>query len=179
MGNEDAPIIHVDFTIARRDLFLASLKLARFRILIGVGVVLILTLGMIWFFTMIDEQRILLEISPLFIGLPLVGIVGQVLRIHADCRKYVRGLPASQRRVQYMFQANADGYDTTWGGSSGHVLWQDLLKVVEHSNYFLIYLNRYDIKILPKRGFHQQSDIPTFRSILQSKLGNNARLQMS
>jgi YcxB-like protein len=179
MENENAPIIYMDFTIVQRDLFLGSLKLARFRILVGLGIVASLTLGMIWFFAMIDEQHVLLEVSPLFVGLPFVGIMGQVLRIHAACRKYVRGLPESQRRVQYMFLANTDGYDITWGGSFGHILWQDLLKVVEHPNYFLFYLNRFDIRILPKRGFHQSSDIPTFRGILQSKLGNNARLLTS
>jgi hypothetical protein len=176
MENADAPIIHVDFTIAHRDLFLASLKLARFRISIGVGIVVIFTLGMICLFTIIDEQGILLEVSPFFIGLPLIRVVGQVLRIHAACRKYVSGLPESQRHVQYMFQTNTDGYDITWGGSFGHILWQDLLKVVEQPNYFLFYLNRFDIKILPKRGFHQSSDIPAFRDILHSKLGNNARI---
>ena len=179
MDNANAPIIHMDFIIAQRDLFLVNFRLARLRLSIGVGIVVILTLAMMWLFTTIDEQPILLELSPLFIGAPLIVVAVHVLRVYAACRRYVSGLPESQRRVQYMFQANTDGYDVTWGGSFSHILWQDLLKVVEQPDYFLFYLNQLEIKILPKRGFHQTSDIPAFRSILQSKLGNNARLLTS
>ncbi len=168
--------IHLDFRLEQRDLFRVYLDLAKLRLCIGVGVVVVFTLGLAWFFATIDEESILLEISPLFIGLPILGVGGQVLRIHAACRKYVSALPESQRYVQYMFQSNTDGYDVTWGGGFSHVMWRDLLKVVEKPNYFLFYLNRFDIKVLPKKGFHQQSDVPLFRGLLLSTLGEKARL---
>ena len=118
----------------------------------------------------------LLELSPLFIGLPIMGVAGQVLRLHAACRKYFTGLPESQRGAQYMFPANGDGYDVMWGGSFSHIQWPDLLRVVEKSNYFLIFPNRFDATILPKRGFHEHSDIPRFRQILRAALGDKAKL---
>jgi hypothetical protein len=53
--------------------------------------------------------------------------------------------------------------------SFGHTAWKDVMKVVEKSRYFLIYLNRFEVGILPKRGF-QPADIPVFREIARSKL---------
>ena len=172
----DETMIHLDFSIEQRDLFRASMELSKYRLATGMGIAAVLIFSLIWLFVAIGEQEILLELSPLFIGFPLMGVGGQVLRLHAGCRKYFRGLPESQRRVQYMFPANGNGYDVTWGGSFGHILWQDLFKVVEKRNYFLIYLNRCDARILPKRGFHQYSDISLFRQILCSQIGDKAKL---
>ena len=169
-------MIHLDFRIEQRDLFRASMELSKYRLAIAMGITALLTLSLIWLFVALGEQDFLLELSPLFIGCPLIAVGGQVLRLHAGCRKYFRGLPESQRRVQYLFPANGNGYDLTWGGSFGHILWQDLFKIVEKRNYFLIYLNRCDARILPKRGFHQHADILVFRQILCSQIGDKAKL---
>ena len=172
----DETMIHLDFSIEQRDLFRASIELSKYPLAIGIGITAVLTFSFIWFFTAIGEQKLLLELSPLFIGFPVMGVAGQVLRLHAGCRKYIKALPESQRRAQYMFPANGNGYDVTWGGSFSHILWQDLFKVAEKRNYFLIYLNRFDARILPKRGFHQYSDISVFRQILCSQIGGKAKL---
>lgn len=131
-ANDNATVL-VDFEIDRRDLFRANMGLAKWRLLIGVIVVLTLFLPLAYFFIMIGEQTILLQTSPLFIGLPLVALGGQVLRLHANSRKYVSALSASQRQLQYMFQSSSDGYDSSSGGSFGHIAWKDVMKVVEKS----------------------------------------------
>jgi len=176
MEDTNLRMILVDFAIESRDLFRANLEISKIRLAIGIGIVAILVIGLSWFFVVIGEQEILWQTAPLFIGFPLLGVAGQVLRLHAAGRKYVKGLPESQRRVTYMFPANADGYDVTWGGSFSHIQWADLSKVVEKQNYFLVYLNRFDVGILPKRGFHQRLDVSRFREILRSQLGVKARL---
>ena len=176
MTSSNETIIHLDFSIEHRDLFRASLEMARLRIAIGIGIAVVFIIALIWFFSVIGEQQMLLELSPLFIGLPILGVAGQILRLHAGCRKYINALPESQRAAQYMFPPNVDGYDVTWGGSFSHIQWPGLLKVVEKPNYFLLFFNRFDATILPKRGFHQHSDIPLFRQLLRSALGEKAKL---
>lgn len=173
-ANDNATVL-VDFEIDRRDLFRANMGLAKWRLLIGVIVVLTLFLPLAYFFIIIGEQTILLQTSPLFIGLPLVALGGQVLRLHANSRKYVSALSASQRQLQYMFQSSSDGYDSSSGGSFGHIAWKDVMKVVEKSGSFLIYLNRFEVGILPKRGF-QPADIPVFRDIVRHKPGGQAKV---
>ena len=105
-----------------------------------------------------------------------MGVAGQVLRIHATCRKYFTSLSESQRQVHYMFTSNADGYDVHHGNSFSHIAWTDVSRVVELPLYFIIYFNPYDARVIPKRGFHQDSDIPWFKSIVRSKLSNKAKL---
>ena len=135
--------VHVDFEITRRDTFRVNLELAKWRILIGLLVAAVPIVGLSYFFLLIDEGTMLLQLSPLFIAMPLAAVGGQVLRLHAACRKYVSALPESQRRVQYLFQAETDGYDLTYGDSFSHVAWTDVLKAIEKPAYFVIYLNRF------------------------------------
>ena len=173
-ANDDTMVL-VDFEIDRRDLFRASMELAKWRFLVGVILVLALVLPLGYFFIVIGEQNILLQTSPLFIGMPLIALGGPVLRLHANSRKYISALSASQRQLQYMFQSRGDGYDCVTGGSFSHTAWPDVMQVVEKPGYFLIYLNRFEVSVLPKRGF-QTADIPIFRSIVRSKLGPQAKL---
>ena len=169
-------MIHVDFTIKQCDIFWVNLESVKYRLAIGIAIFFLVTGTLIWFFTLIGEQGILLELSPLFIGFPAIAVAGQVLRLHAICRRFMKSLPESQREVQYLFQENAEGYDVIRGGSFSHIVWQDLLMVVEKREYFLILINDFDRRILPKRGFHKQSDIPRLREVMRSKLGPRARL---
>jgi hypothetical protein len=122
---------------------------------------------------MIGERTILLQTSPLFIGLPLIALGGQVLRMRAISTKYVSALTARQKQPRYTFKSSSDGYDATFGESFAHTSWKDVLKVVERPGYFLIYLNRFEVGILPKRGF-QPADLPVFRSLVRSKLSSRA-----
>jgi hypothetical protein len=168
--------IHVDYEVSRRDLFRMNLDLAKWRILIGFVVAAIPIVGLTYYFILIDEQKTLLQVSPLFIGVPFVAVGGQLLRLHAICRKFVAGLPDSQRRVQYLFQSQSDGYDLSYGDSFSHVAWQDVLKVDEKPDYFVLYLNRFEAGFVPKHGFHRAGDIPILRNILSAKLGVKARL---
>lgn len=168
--------VHIHFCLERRDLFPSSLQMVKRRLLIGIGILAVFTAGLIYFFALIDELGILLQLSPLFIGLPIMGVAGQILRVHATCRKYFSSLSESQRRISYMFTSNADGYDLQHGDSFSYIAWTDVSRVVEQSLFFLIYFNRYDAYIIPKRGFHQDSDISRFKSIVRFKLGDKAML---
>ena len=135
MNTNNISPIHFDFEINQRDLFRMNLDLAKWRIVTGLVVAAIPIVGLSYFFVLIDEKKILLQLSPLFIGLPLATVGGQVLRLHAICRKFVAGLPDSQRRVHYLFQAETDGYDVTYGESFSHVAWNDVLKAIEKPAY--------------------------------------------
>ncbi|MDQ2975399.1 MAG: YcxB family protein [Acidobacteriota bacterium] len=175
MTSNDEAIVFVDFEIDRRDLFRANMELAKWRFLTGVILVLTFVLPLGYFFTIIGEQTILLQTSPLFVGLPLVALGGQVLRLQDTTRKYVSALSTSQRQLQYVFQSSSDGYDSISGGSFSHTVWKDVMQVVEKPGYFLIYRNRFEAGILPKRGF-QPANIPVFRDIVRSKLGSCAKV---
>ena len=144
--------------------------------MLGVAFSVCLISGLMLLFLIIDEKAILMETSPLFIGLPLVAVGGQILRLHAACRKYVAGLTESQRRMQYAFYEHGDGYDVTSGESFSHVSWKDVLRLVERPRSLQIHLSKYDIRIIPKRGFHQGQDIGVLRSLLLASLGTKAHL---
>ena len=169
--------VHVDFEINCRDCFRVNLALAKWRIIIGLAVACVPIVVLGYFFLLIDEAKLFLQLSPLFVALPLFAVVGQILRLHAACRKYISGLPPSQRQFHYLFQTESDGYDVTCSGSFGHVAWGDVLKAIEKPAYFLLYLNRYDTSLVLKSGFHVASDINVLRSILCAQLGARARVQ--
>jgi hypothetical protein len=172
--NDDAMVL-VDFEVNRRDLFRANLELAKWRLLIGIVVVLVLSSALVYFFVLIDEKEILLQTSPLFIGVPIVALAGHVLRLHATSRKYIASLTPSQRQLTYMFRSDSDGYDSAAGESTSHTVWKDVMSVVEKPGYFLLYQNRFQIGVLPKRGFEAE-DVPVFRGIVRSELGEEAKV---
>ncbi|HMJ24555.1 MAG TPA: YcxB family protein [Pyrinomonadaceae bacterium] len=178
MSNEDS-VVYADFSIETRDLFRANIFLARFRLLLGLGLSLCLISGLVLIFVAIDEKTILWETSPLFVAMPLLAVGGQVLRLHATCRQYIGGLTEAQRRMQYMFYDRGDGFDVSSGESFGHISWRDVLRVVEQRDSFQIYLSKYDVRIIPKRGFHQPSDIPRLRAMLSSSPGAKAELLLT
>lgn len=111
---------------------------------------------MIYFFLLIGEQEILLETSPLFIGVPLVALGGEILRLHASAIKYVAALPESQRQTQLRFDSRSDGYDLTRGESFSHIARKDILSISEKPSYFLIRPNRFEAGILPKKSVSPQ-----------------------
>jgi hypothetical protein len=160
--------VFVEFSVETADLFRASFDMVKFRLLLGLTFALMLISGLVLFFIMLGEESILLKTSPLFIALPLVAIGGQVLRLHALCRKYVSGLSSSQRRVRYLFSEGATGYDVTSGDSFSHISWTDVSKIVEKERYFAIFLDRFQPRIIPKRVLQRSSDLQALRAILSS-----------
>ena len=164
--------VHLDVDLEMRDLFKASLDMAKARLIVAVLIFAALCAGVAYFFWLIGEETIGLEASPLFVGFPLIAIVGQVLRLRAALKK----LLASNTRAQYMFKETSDGYDVNWGNSFAHVAWQDVRKIVEKRDYFRVDFDKCTGTVIPKRAFHQPSDIIVFRDILRSRLKDKARV---
>ena len=171
----DGAVVTAEYELDHRLIFRANLALAKWRLTIAVLILSLLVGSLIYFFVLIEEQEILWQTSPLFIGIPLLGIGGQLLRLHAVSRKYVSSLLPSQRVVRYAFRAEADGYEVLLGESYSLIGWSDHLKVLEKPGYFLLFHNRYDINIIPKSAFEPHG-ISTFRKILRSKLGDRAHI---
>src|SRR6266576_2385982 len=100
MTPEDDATVLVNFEIDRSDLFRVNMELAKWRFLVGVILIAVLACSVVYFFFLIGEREILLQTSPLFIGVPLIVWGGQILRLHATARKYVSALSESQRHVK-------------------------------------------------------------------------------
>lgn len=171
---EDTTVI-AEFDLDHRILFRAGVDLAKRRLVVALLLIAVLIGGLIYFFTLIGEQRVLWQTSPLFIALPLVAVGGQILRLRAATKKYVSSLAPSKRTIQYMFQSNTDGYDIISGESSGHIAWADMLKVTERPSYFLLHLNRFEVNVIPTSAF-APAEVRSFRAIVRSKLGERAEL---
>jgi hypothetical protein len=169
-------VIYVDFSLETRDLFRAYLDLYKRQLLIGLGLSLCLIATLVALFLWLDEKVVLLQTSPLFIFLPLIATGGQVLRLHAACRKYVSSLPPASRRVQFSFSDDTDGFDVNCGNSFSHVAWTDVCKIVEKRKFFQLFLSKFDVRILPKRGFAEAHEISFLRKILVSRLGTRAEV---
>ena len=167
--------IQLVFFLETRDLFRVSIDLFKWRLLLGLGVSLSMVSGLIVLFLWLDEKAILLQTSPLFIGVPLLAVGGQVLRLHAACRKYVSGLKDGQRRLQYSFFADHDGFDVICGESFNYVSWNDVFQIVERPKYFQIFLSRFDVRAIPKRVITDNTEIALLRKLFTSRLGSRAK----
>ena len=176
MEKQPGRTLQIDATIELHDYFHAYLDASRAKLTIACAIVVSLIAAFTYFFILIGEQTILLELSPLFFGLPLVAIGGQYLRIHASYRKYVADLSDSEKTVLYIFSEQGDGFDIINGKNFGHLSWESVRTVVERSRYFRFVLNRYDTLIISKRFFPGDSDVFLLRDIIRSHLGSNARL---
>ena len=168
--------VRLEYRVQARDLFRASVGLAKFRILLGLGIGSILIAGLVMFFIRIDEKLILLQTSPLFIGFPLLAVGGQILRLHAASRKYVSSLSASQRLNRFMFSDATDGIDVASGDSTAHIAWNDIQKITEKRHNLLVFLNQYDIRLIPKAAVQDFNQLETLRTIVRLKLGSRAKL---
>lgn len=163
-----------NFVIESSDLFPVNLKLSRIRIILGLAVSLTLVGALVWFFLILGETKILLQTSPLFVGMPLLAVGGQILRLHAFCRKYVRGLPANQRRMRYCFSSADNSFQVTSGESVSNISWNDVMKVTEDRKRFLFFYNKFEVSIIPKRAFTQPDSIARLRQLALTKLGERA-----
>ena len=172
----DSSIVTSEYELDHHLMFRAYLALAKWRLVVAVLVISLLIGGLIYFFVLIGEQKILWQTSPLFIGVPLVGVAGQLLRLHAASRKYVSSLLPSQRVIRYVFRAEADSYEVYFGESYSLVAWSDQLKALEKSGYFMLFHNRYDFGVIPKSTFEPHG-LPVFRQIIRSKMGDRAHVE--
>lgn len=82
MNQTHAPVF-AEFELDHRLVFRANFNLLKKRLLVGFVITALVITTVIYFFMLIGEQKILLQTSPLFIGLPLVAFGGQLL---ADAR---------------------------------------------------------------------------------------------
>jgi hypothetical protein len=168
-------VVQANFEIDPRDVFRVNLRLAKLRLLIGALTVLLVIGSLSYFFFLIGDRKVLLQLSPLIFGVPLIALAGPVLRLHAIARKYVSGLSPSQRRLQYTFQRNSDSYKLLRGESVSQTAWNDIARVDERSNTFFIYRNEFEMQYIPKSAFRSR-DVPVFRDIIRSHLGDRAKL---
>lgn len=176
MPESNDRIVQVDATIELKDYFHAYFDAAKTKLIIACVIVVIVIAAFIYFFTLIGEQKILWQLSPLFFGLPIVVIVGQFLRIHASYRKYLADLSESDKNVHYIFRQDGDGFEIVHGKNFGHVAWESVRKVMERPRYFRFVLNKYESLIIPKRFVMNDSDETMMRQIVASHLGSKAKL---
>ena len=169
----DGSVVTAHYELDHRLMFRAYLALAKGRLAVAVLVISLLIGSLIYFFVLIGEQQILWQTSPLFIGLPIMGVAGQLLRLHAASRKYVSSLLPSQRLIKYAFLAEADSYEVYFGESYSLIPWSDQLKALEKSDYFMLFHNRYDFGVVPKSAFEPHG-VAAFRQILRAKMGDRA-----
>ena len=169
----DGSVVTAEYEVDHRLIFRAHLSLYKWRFVVAVLITASAIASLIYFFLLIGEQDILWQTSPLFIGVPLVGLFGQLLRLHATSRKYVSSL--SQRQVRYAFRADAGAYEVLFGESYSLIAWADHLKALEKSGYFLLFHSRCDAAIIPKSAF-EPNGISVFRRILKLQLGDRAHV---
>ena len=168
--------VRIDATIELGDYFRAYLDAAKAKLAIACLIVLSFTAALTYFFILIGEQHILLQLSPLFFGIPLVAIAGQFLRMHASYRKYLADLSDSEKNVQYIFHEQGDGFEIVNGKNFGHLSWETVRAVVERARYFRFVLNRYESLIISKKFLLTKSDTVLMRKIIRSHMGARARL---
>lgn len=168
-------ILHLDVTLTGRDFFRVSLAASRKRMAVAACAAGVVIAASAWLFLSIGEPGMLLKLSPLFVGFPLVSLGGQLLRLHAACRRYYAHLPESRRNPHYIFQDASDGFDVITGRDFRHVSWGSVHELVEKQEYFLIYLSRVEVFFIPK-GRLVEEEKRVLRTILSSRLGSRARL---
>jgi len=168
--------VQINVTIELGDYFRAYLDASKTRLAVAAGIVVCFIAALTYFFVLIGEQHILLQLSPLFIALPLVAIAGQILRWHASYRKLLADLSDSEKNILYIFHERGDGFDMVEGKNSAHLSWETVRAVVERSRYFRFVLNRYQSLIISKKFLRTESDARLMREIIRSHLGARARL---
>jgi hypothetical protein len=78
--------------------------------------------------------------------------------------------------MHYTFSYAADSYEVASGESSGRISWNDVLKAVEKRKYFLIFLNKFEMQLIPKTAIQRAEQTALLRQILIAKLGARAKL---
>lgn len=169
-------ILQVDATVELKDYFHVYFDNLKTKLIVAGLIVATVIAGFTYFFILIGEQKILWQLSPLLFGAPILAIVGQVLRVHASYRKYIRNLSDTEKNIHYLFHQNGDGFDIVRGKNFAHVAWENVRKVIERPQYFRFVLNEYDSIIIPKRFLLHGSDEAVLKEIIVSQVGNKAKL---
>ena len=176
MEESNPRILQVEGSIELKDYFQAQVDEARTKLLVACVIVVTVIAAFAYFFILIGEGRLLLELSPLFFGLPIIAILGQYLRMHAEYRKYLSDLSESEKTIRYVFPENTDGFDLVWGKNSSHVAWESVRGVVERPKYYRFLLGYHNSLIFPKRFFRHEQDQKILREIISLHLGKKAKL---
>ena len=176
MNQDQNRVLQIDATIELRDYFRAYLDANRIKLVVACVICATVIAGFTYFFILIGEQDILLKVSPLFFGFPLIAVIGQFLRVHATYRKHIADLSDSEKQMHYIFHENGDGFDLIRGKNFGHIAWESVRKVVERPEYFRFVLGKYESLIIPKRFIIDKSDERLMRRIVVSRLGGKAKL---
>lgn len=158
--------LQIDTTVELKDYFHVYFDSTKVQLIIGVIVVLIFFGGISYFFFLIGEAQILVQLLPLFLGLPLVAIVGQLLRVHASYRKYIKKLSDNEKQIHYIFSEGGDGFEIVRGASFGHFGWADVRRIRERPGYLNIVLNDYQSVIIPKRFLRSDAEQQLMREII-------------
>ena len=169
-------IVQVDATVALGEYFHAYVDAVKIRLIVACLIVAAVSVGFSYFFILIGEQTILLQLSPLFFGIPIMAIVGQLLRMHASYRKYLRDLSESEKEVHYIFREQSDGFDIVRGNNFAHVAWESVRRVIERPRYFRFVLGGPEALIVPKTLMKDSADQELLRQIIVSQVGNRARM---
>lgn len=168
MSDSQPRTLQIDTTVELKDYFHVYFDSSKIHLIIGLVVILILFGTIAYFFILIGEQKILLQLLPLFLGLPLVALVGQLLRVHASYRKYIKKLSNEEKQIHYIFKEDSDGFDLLRGASFAHFGWSDVRKIIERPGYFNFVLNDYQSVVIPKRFLGDESELWLMRSILDA-----------
>lgn len=169
-------VLHIDASIELSDYFRAYFDANRVKLIIASVICAAVIAGFTYLFILIDEQEILLKLSPLFFGFPLIALIGQVLRVHASYRKYIADLSEAEKQIHYLFDENGDGFDMIRGNNFNHVAWESVRNVIERPEYFRFVLGKYESLIIPKRFIIDKADVGLMREIILSRLGHRAKL---
>ena len=167
-------VLHVDAPISLSDYFHVYLDLAKLKLIIAAVVLSVLTAVFIYFFVLIGETKILLQLSPFFLGLPLVALIGQLFRVHAEYRKYIRSLSEDEKNVHFIFREGGDGFDIVRGANFSHISWQSVRRVTERPTYFRFELSGNQILVIMKKFLNNAED----ESLLRRILGSTAKSQL-
>jgi len=172
--NEQENTLHIKVPLEVKDHFRSYLDAIKRKLIVGAIIYAAVTAGLIYFFVaFIREQELILN---LFLLLPAAVVVGQLLRAHAVCRKYISSLSEVDRNPMLSFRNDSNGYDVVRGESFSHVAWSSLRSVVETPRCFEFHHNKYQSFIIPKRFFDSASKEEFLRQILRSQLGDKAKL---
>lgn len=174
--NLSSKVVHANATLNFDTLYRAGFDAIKIKLAVALVLCLIFVAATIGLFSYIGEGEILLKLSPLFIGLPFLAIFGQIFRLRAIIKRYLKSLSEAEHNIQFTFQATTDGYDVASGNNFSHFAWDSLTKVVEKPDYFRFYINKYNSHILPKEAFSQAADIEVLREILKFRLSEKAEI---
>lgn len=87
-----------------------------------------------------------------------------------------RKLQDFQKDIRYTFSDS--GYEISYSKGFSQADWDNLVKVRETSQCFLLYPQKLMFQIVPKRGFSNIHEIRAVRSLISSKLGKKAKLRV-